>query len=216
MIKGLVRGYNDAKLSVINRFSGIDTDLFDEDGFLDDGYIKTKVENLKKEYSSVIKEIEDIIKYDNKNDKYKKNKLREKVNRKDYILFEMAFLSSNDFSQLDVSKRALEEIDTDFKLCIEGLIHYRQGNKRESFEYFNQYFTRNNNKLINHYLINSVYSDLLIECKEYDLASIYLRQVIKLRPESIEHHKKICDIYNKLGKHKEVNIENNIINLLEG
>lgn len=216
MIKELVREYKNIKISAINKLSGVEESLYDENLFLDDGFLYSKIEKLKADYDNIIKEIEDIVKYDVKNDEYKNNKLIEKMHKKDSILFELAFLSSNDFSQLEISKKTLDNIDTDFSLCVQGLIYYKEGNMIDSFKYLQKYFEINNNYHINHYLANKVYAELLNKCNEYELSLRYLRQAIKLRPENLELHKNIYDIYVKLGKIKESKIERDIINILEG
>lgn len=216
MIKELVREYKNIKISTINKLSGADESLYDENLFLDDGFLYSKIEKLKADYYNIMNDIENIVKYDIKNDEHKKNKLREKMNKKDSILFELAFLSSNDFSQLEISKKILDDMDTDFSLCLKGLIYYRDGNMIDSFKYLQKYFEINNNCYINHYLANKVYAELLNKCNEYELSLIYLRQAIKLRPENLELHKDIYNLYVKLGKIKESQIERNIIDILEG
>lgn len=215
MIKELVREYKNIKISTINKLSGADESLYDENLFLDDGFLYSKIEKLKADYYNIMNDIENIVKYDIKNDEHKKNKLREKMNKKDSILFELAFLSSNDFSQLEISKKILDDMDTDFSLCVQGLIYYRDGNMIDSFRYLQKYFEINNNIYINHYLANKVYAELLNKCNEYELSLIYLRQAIKLRPENLELHKDIYNLYVKLGKIKESQIERNIIDILE-
>ena len=107
-------------------------------------------------------------------------------------------------------------MDTDFSLCVQGLIFYKEGNMIDSFRYLQKYFEINNNYYINHYLANKVYAELLTKYNEHELALIYLQQAIKLRPENLELHKDIYDIYVKLGKIKESQIERNIIHILEG
>lgn len=216
MIKELVREYKNIKISAINKLSGVEESLYDENLFLDDGFLYSKIEKLKADYNNIIKEIENIVKYDVKNDEHKNNKLIEKMHKKDSILLELAFLSSNDFSQLEISKKILDNIDTDFTLCVQGLIYYKEGNMIDSFKYLQKYFEINNNYHINHYLANKVYAELLNKCNEYELSLRYLRQAIKLRPENLELHKNIYDIYVKLGKIKESKIERDIINILEG
>lgn len=216
MIKNLVREYKNIKMSAINKLSGVDESLYDENLFLDDGFLYSKIEKIKADYYNIVKDIEDIVKYDVKNDKHKENKLREKMQKKDSLMFELAFLSSNDFSQLEISKKILDEMDTDFSLCVQGLIFYKEGNMIDSFRYLQKYFEINNNCYINHYLANKVYAELLTKCNEHELALIYLQQAIKLRPENLELHKDIYDIYVKLGKIKESQIERNIIHILEG
>lgn len=216
MIKKLVREYKNIKMSAINKLSGVDESLYDENLFLDDGFLYSKIEKIKADYYNIMKDIEDIVKYDVKNDEHKENKLREKMQKKDSLMFELAFLSSNDFSQLEISKKILEDMDTDFSLCVQGLIFYKEGNMIDSFRYLQKYFEINNNYYINHYLANKVYAELLTKYNEHELALIYLQQAIKLRPENLELHKDIYDIYVKLGKIKESQIERNIIHILEG
>ena len=71
MIKKLVREYKNIKMSAINKLSGAEESLYDENLFLDDGFLYSKIEKIKADYYNIVKDIEDIVKYDVKNDEHK-------------------------------------------------------------------------------------------------------------------------------------------------
>lgn len=214
MLKKIIKSYNNGKIALIEKMTGLENGIYDEVFFLDDGYIKSKIERLKKEYNSISKEIEMIAKYDER-DNYGRDKLNHLVNKKVNIKFEMAFLASNNFLNIDSCLNLLEEIDTDFKLCLHGLKHYKEGDEKRAFETFYKYF-KDKNVLLEHFLINKVYGMLLFNLKQYDISLMVLRKSVEKRPEDKEIHCILKEIYSLKEMELEKTIEENIIELLEG
>ncbi|MFW6017028.1 MAG: hypothetical protein ACOCRK_11370, partial [bacterium] len=115
------KGYNDFKIKTIHRLADINADSFlQESPYLDSGYIKTKIKNLKKEISSVISEINSLSNSFSKEELENTN-IDELLARKNELIYGLVFLSSNSFKNLDKCLYLLQDLDTDFKKCIYGL-----------------------------------------------------------------------------------------------
>ena len=104
--------------------------------------------------------------------------------------------------------------NNDFKICLKALKEYDLGNKIKALTLFDEYFNKNK-YMLEHYLISSIYGKLLYESRQYGKAVILLRKAIEKRPEEVELHLILRDIYIKLGDEKSQDIEESIIRLLE-
>lgn len=214
MLKDIIRSYNETKLSFVNKISDSKDGISDELSFLDDGFIKSKIDNLKKEYGSIEKEIEMLIKYDKKDD-YNTQKIHSLMNRRRDIKFEIAFLASNNIRNIDGCLKLLEEENTDFKLCLLAIQYYSNGEEKESFDTFYKYF-KDKNVVLEHYLINKIYGKMCFALKQYDMALVLLRKAAEKRPEDPELHCILKEIYHLQGRDLEESIESSIIKLLGG
>lgn len=214
MIKGIIKNYNDAKFSFIQKMSQSEESIFYETQFLDDATIGCRINRLKDEYERLGSDIEMLTRYDT-NDSYNKEKLKYFVKRRDDICFNIAFLASNSLNSLDSCVQILGDLDTNFKLCIKALMYYKSGDEQKTFEYFYAYF-KDKNVLLEHYLINKVYGSLLYKCEQYDVAMLLLRKAVEKRPEDIEIHRILKDIYLLKNMKEEEKIEQNILEILEG
>lgn len=213
MLKEIIKAYEDGKIAFINKISQINTQNVEEVLFLDDGYIRSKIKELKEQYNSLSSEIDLLIKYD-KNDEYSKSKISYLREQCKDIKLEIAFLASNNYKNLDNCINLVEDIDTDFKLCIYALRFYYDGNSQRAYQYFGEYF-KDKDRFLEHYLINKVYGELLFSIKEYNASANVLRKAVEKRPEDIEIHRILKEIYKLNGQLIEEKIEESILNLLE-
>ena len=212
MIKGVIKSYNNARLAVIQKLSDSEEGIVQETHFLDDGIIETKIERLKKNYAMVNQELEMLSKYDKK-DSYNADKIEELRAKRNEISFDIAFLGSNSLNSLDTCADLIKDFDTDFKDCIVALQYYKVGQEKKAFEKFYGYF-QNKQGILNHYLINKVYGLLLYKYEQYNLAVPLLRAAAEKRPEDIELHRVLKEIYLILSMRLEERIEQNILAVL--
>lgn len=212
LIKSAIKDYNNAKFAFIQRFSQSEDGIIQETNFLDDKTIQSKIERLKKEFSQIGQEIELLIKYD-KQDSNNTKKLKEFLKRKNEISLNIAFLGSNSLNNLDNCEEIIKDLNTDFKLCIRGLRFYKNGEYLNSFECFYEYFNEKSG-VMEHYLINKVYGLLLYKNKQYKMAVPLLRKAVERRPEDIESHRILKEVYSILNMKQEEKIEQNILEVL--
>lgn len=213
IIKSIVKGYNDSRLAIIKKFTDSGGDSLEENDFLDDGYITAKINRLKKQYKKLEDELEIAVKYENQSDVWTKEKIVNLVNEQRSIRMNMAFLASNSFEGAKSSLKLIEDIDTDFKLCLDALILYDSG--QEDLSLLKLYeFLKSEKEPIDHYLINKVFGRLLRIKGQYCQAIPILQKAVEKRPEDLELHKLLEDCYGNCGMALEEDIESKIIEIL--
>lgn len=213
MIKEIIKSYNDSKYSFINKMAQIDMDIAVEVDQLDDSLIQSRVSGLKIEFNRTIQDIEILMKYDKK-DEENRMKIRNLVDKKNDICLRMAFLASNSMNSLEACDELLENFETDFKLCIKALRFAREKEDDKALSHFALFF-KDKKFLLDHYLINKTYGLLQYQNGDIETALIFLRKAVEMRPENLEIHQILKDIYQKLHKGMESEIEQNIIDVLE-
>ncbi len=208
------KGYNDLKIKSIKKIAGINSDnLLQESPFFDSGYIKTQVKNLKEEFSTISNEINSLYNSFSK-DELKNTNINELIRKKNKIIYNIVFLSSNSFKNLNYCLKLLNNLDLDFEICIYGLKEYQKGNNAEAFQYLNEYLGEQE-ILLDHYLINKVYGLLLMKTEQYKLARLYLLKAVEKKPADIEIHRLLKKIHEHLNEEFAADVEKNIIELLE-
>ncbi|WP_042347597.1 tetratricopeptide repeat protein [Bacillus massiliigorillae] len=214
MITKLVHSYQSAKLSATKKFSNHCYDILEEPGFMDNGYIRAKIKQLKKECTNIENEIELLLQYDKK-DEYYKQKVSVLMENRDYILHYLSFLSSNSFNSLEYSISMIQNIQTDFFLCLNALISYQKGDEEKALMLFEQYFEKYPEP-IEHFLINKTYGELLFKQDNIEKAVAHLRKATEKRPEDDDVHVILIQAYQKLGNYHQAKIHEDIQKLLGG
>lgn len=214
IIQSIVKGYKDSKLAVINKFTDSGGGTFEENGFLDDGYITAKINRLKRIYEKLEGELELVLKYENQSDEWTKEKIVRLINEQKSIRINIAFLASNSFEGAKSSMKLIEDIDTDFRLCIEALILYDTGYEDLSLIKFHEYL-KSKNEPINHYLINKTFGTLLCNKGQYRQAITIFQKAVEKRPEDLELHTLLKDCYERCGMLFEKEIEDSILTLFQ-
>lgn len=213
-ISKIDKGYNDLKIKTIQKIANADTyNLLQEAPFLDYGYIEARIKKLKKEFSSVSNEINNLVNSYSKDELEEKTNINQLLEKKNNIVYNLVFLSSNSFENLDKSLELLKNYNIDFEKCIYGLKEYKKGNKAEAYKFLNNYY-KDQETLLDHYLINKVYGLLLIETDYYEYAKPYILKAAEKRPTDVELHKSLKIIHKNLEERVENNVEENIIKLL--
>lgn len=213
MISEIIKGYNDSKFAFIQKLSDSKEGIYDELDYLDDGYIKMKIQRLKNEYGDIQNQLNMLERYDKQDDQNsaKRKSLSIRISE---IEFGIAFIASNNLQNIDSCIKLIENKNTDFELCIRGLQYYDQGNEKAAFDSFNSYF-KNRNIVLEHYLINKIYGTISYNLNQYELSAILLRKAVEKRPDDIDIHRILKQIYLNTNKYDESQIESNILTLLE-
>lgn len=212
ILKKIIRGYNDSRMAIFKKLVENTTNIQDENSFLDDGTIKARIELLKSQYKKLVNELELASKHGDGSgeDRVRKvdlfNKLRE-------VEFDMAFFASNNFEMIDSCLDMTKNANTNFKMCLLALKLYMEGNEKDAFLKFYEYF-KDKDGLLEHYLVNKTYGTLLYKANQYNQAKMLLQHAVTKRPEDKELHVLLKDIYKRIGQEVEEQIETNIIELL--
>ncbi|MGL4875344.1 MAG: tetratricopeptide repeat protein [Clostridium sp.] len=207
MLKKIVKEYNIFKLKLTQKVSGFEEGMLDELEFSGEYVIKSKIEYVKK----ILKLIDGEIQGCEKDEIEKLDFLRQA--KIDYRK-EMAFLAANNMKNLEFCLNLVLEGDS-FRDCLLGLKEVKEGNLYKGKVYFDKYFNEQK-YMINHYYINKVYGQLLFDYEEFERASLFFRKAIEARPEDIEAHRKLVEIYELTGEKELLDRENEIISILVG
>lgn len=213
MLKNLMHSYQSAKLAVIKKFSDQNYDILDEPGFLDDGFIRTKIQLIKQEYTKIEKEVE-LLQYDQK-DEYHQQKLSYLSDYKDDLLLQLAFLSSNSLNSVENALSLLDGVSTDFQLCLQALLKYKNSDETKAALLFKQYFQLHSEPL-DHFLINMVFGELLCKQNNLETGLMHLRKAAEKRPEDLQTHQLLHQAYRKTGNGDQLRAQEQIIELLGG
>lgn len=211
MLQQTIKAYQETKLAILNKVIE-SSEIVDEDGFLDDGFIGTKIASFKKEYASIQTEISILTEIDDPRN------LQTIINyraRQEDLVFQMAFYASNSLRNIEFCLELTKDMNIDFSLCLHALKAYKDDSHLESFRLFHKYFS-NKQGVLEHYLINKIYGKLLLQENQLLQAKTLLQKAVEKRPEDIELHQYLKEIYTQLGYKIECQIETMIINQLKG
>ena len=214
MLNKLIHTVQDAKLATVRKFSNQEYDILEEPGFLDDGFIRTKIEGLKKDYQKFDQQLESLIKFD-KRDDYNQQKVQALTSQKDNLLIHIAFLASNSFNSLDFAIELVKEMKIDFSMCLVGLYYYREKKDSNALELFERYYL-NHSEPLDHFLINKIYGLLLLKNQNPEKAAVFLRKAVEKRPEDLEVHHALVQANEAFGNEEQVNVHRNVIRMLGG
>ncbi|MCC5804673.1 hypothetical protein [Rossellomorea vietnamensis] len=214
MLNKIIQSYQHSKLATIKKFSGHETGSLDEPGCLDDSFIKTKIEDLKKEYTKMDQQIEQLIHFD-KEDEYNKQKLKTLFERKEEIHLYLAFLSSNSLMNIESAIHLMKDQKSHFSMCLEALYHWKEKREIQAYTLLEEFFSLHSEPL-EHYLINKVYGILLIRHNQFDQAARFLRKAAEKRPEDLELHVLLKNTYKVIGDLDQIDLHDRILKLLGG
>lgn len=204
MLKELITKYNNFKIKTIENIGESREGINDELEFLNDSLIASKIEYIKK----ICKKVnEDMEKAQGKDER------EFLIKKKNEYMTEIAILASNNLKNIDFSLRIIDKQNSIYK-CLSALKNYKEENIVQAKELFEGYFLENK-YILEHYLISKVYGIILYDNKDYVNAGIFLRKAIEKRPEDIEIHKILKDIYSKNNDEIMMKKEEDILNLLE-
>lgn len=214
IIKSIIKGYNDSKLAIVKKFTDSGGDSLEENDFLDDGYISTKISCLKKRYQKNEGELQLALEYEKKSDEWTKEKIARLINEQRSIRMNIAFMASNSFDGAKKSLNLIDDIDSDFKQCLEALILYHSGQEDASLIKFHD-FLKNEKEPIDHFLINKIFGKLLCAKRQYRQAIPILQKAVEKRPEDVELHTMLIECYDRCGMSFEKLLEGSIVELFQ-
>jgi tetratricopeptide (TPR) repeat protein len=213
LISGIVKFYQDFKLSVVDKFSNMD--LFSiEAPFLDEFYINEIINDLEKQYASAsheLRNIQDVL----KDDAYGRSKINDILTQKKEAAVQIAFYMALDEKRVNEAVELLGGIDDDFRICLDALSLFYKEDYVNALETAFLYI-KEIGKIPEHYLFNRNLAEMLIQDTEYKKAIPFLRKASEKMPESLELHKTLLECYRREGMSDEMEIELQIIDLLEG
>ncbi|MEE0248409.1 hypothetical protein [Peptacetobacter hiranonis] len=206
----------EAKYKFVRSVDFEESDINDEVLFIDDTYVEISYKNFIKRYNSIQKELENIVE-NNEMDSISKERIGKLLKEQDELIVKKIFIISNNEKYLEFAIKILGTIkeNINYKIGLEAVKKYKEGYFNEAEILFQKYYSYLN-KLPNHYLINKTYSKLLIKSNDNNIAMELIRKAIEVKPDDLELHKMINEIYKVMNMLKEAEIEEKIIKVLGG
>ena len=214
MLEKVIDTYYKGKLSLIKEMSTNNFQIIDEVQVYDNGYLTTKVNYLKAQLEEVMNELNIAITYEKK-DKYTSERIEALNRQKEELIFSMCFYASNGLNSLDMCRNMLNGTTEEFKTCIDALISYKNNEIETAFKLFHKYFSETN-KIPKHYLINKIYGLISKKYGQDEMAITLLQEAAAKKPQDIEVHKMLYELYERNGLKQELEVEKIAINLLGG
>lgn len=214
MLKTAIKTYHKTRLNIIKKFANNYDESLDEAIFYDDGYLTTKINLLKKKLNNVLTEIDIAVTHEKK-DKDTIDKIKYLNIQKEELMLEMCFYASNGFNSLEMCKGLLDGINSDFELCIDALIAFKNNNDDMALQLFHSYFSKTTS-FPDHFLINKTYGIILKKYGQDKMATRLLQEASSKKPEDIEVHKHLYELYSKVQFKDGIELEKMIISMLEG
>lgn len=204
--------YTKSQLKTIETIMGNKNFFREECIFFDDGRVASGIKHLQNDYITISKEINYLKEnVSAKNDE--KEKIKGLLIRQYEILKVMCFQGSQNFNNIDNCIKWMGNIKDEFLDCLLGLKAYSEGNKEESFEKLKKYSEKHKG-FGDHFLLNKIYGELLLERDSIELARFYVQNAVLLCPEDIESHKILLGIYKSINYSDGIATEEKIIDLL--
>ncbi len=212
MLDSVMTAYQQIRHGLIGTLSGSDGITYEEVNFYDLGYMQTMLAHIKKELKSVEDSLSSSIK--NEASTAEVNTYRnDLMKRRELLIYNMIFLLSNSFSNIENCKKIADGHTYEFMICVEGLDEYHKGNKDKAFELIEGYF-KEYGSVESHYLINKVFGLLLYEKDRYEKAIPFLSYALGFVPDDEECLKVLNNCYQKSGELEKQRVISDICSLL--
>ncbi|MCI7056121.1 MAG: hypothetical protein MR959_04430 [Selenomonas bovis] len=213
MIKKLIQTYhkiyNISKLQIIERIMGEENFFREEVTCFDDGRVEAGIRRLQKDYAKISEDIK-FLEETSKKAEGNSERLNFLRNRQYEMMRLLTFEASQNEKNIDTCLNVWGEIDSDFRLCLEGLKLYFSGNPDASYMKLKEYLKKHDG-FGSHYLLNKIYGLMLYEKKRYGDAEKFLYLVTQIKPEDIDTHKMMVDLYHRNNNASGETIERNIL-----
>lgn len=204
--------YRKLQLSVIEKCSSGSKEVLNETGFYDVGYMRSRVERTKEELKSITTQLDVANKTDDISEYGKKNR-KELEEKKEKLIFEMTFLGTNSFNNLDECHRMIKGRGYAFEACVEALEKYRDGDRNGAFDILDDYH-RKKGIIDKHFLVNKVYGLLLYDNDRLNESIRHLTAALQLLPDDIESLETLRKCYNRQGCLRKERIVSEAISLI--
>ena len=207
MFDSIIKFYNQAKLGAVEAISDSKNNIFEENGFLDDSDVEIQIKNVKEAIAAIDKEINNSL-----NNKTDKNLLPQLYKRRKEMIVDFVFLASNN---IDNAERLLQIVDESYVIhrWLRAIVSYNKRDYVTAYQYLADYLT-SNDCFKGHFLLNMIAGDLYIQSKQYQRALSFYQEAVKRRPDSINVHKDLLMLYQKLGNAYGEATEKEIIEML--
>lgn len=209
MISNCIKFFNQSRLKMIEVVADSKGNFFYENEFLDETVIKFLVDELKEE----IKKLDGELRIALENKSVNQEALSSINNKRKEKILSLVYFASNNMAHID-KLMGLIDSTYEFYNCLVALKQYEVNKTDEPYKLLNDYLG-GRMYFPNHFLLNTVFSELLF--KRYELPRAYacLQEALRLRPDDIDVHKKLLAIHTNQNNVVGIETEQAILKILQ-
>lgn len=212
MLEKIAILYHKAQMGFVSGLSGTSSGVIEETSFYDVGYMQTQTGRVQKELKRITSEIETALEVKDNSD-YGRKHLLGLMEQREQLLYQMIFLASNSFKNLDYCVKLAEGHPFVFMQCVKGLQAYDAGNKEKAFGYLESYY-KEHGSVEEHYLVNKVFGLLLAEKGQYKKAVPFLTYALQFMPDDVESLNVLKRCYQQLKETDRERVVSEILAVL--
>lgn len=192
-----VSAYQKFQMDMIGKFSIESENILEEVPFLDDGYIYTQIDRLKKQHEDISRDLTISMDLDIASDyeQQKRIKLKAKLDR---VEIKMLYYALNSFRSLNLCKTLANGKNIKVTNLIMALEQYQAGDIEQAGKLFHAYFLENSVESA-FFLGNKVYGKLLFKRGMVEEALLHLEYAVQLKVDDKELLMLLQQAYQKLN-----------------
>ena len=191
----------------------VNTNYFrDECIFFDNGRVASGLKQMEKDFNIISSELNHIK--ETLPEGTERDKKTQELVLKQYEMTKVAcFQGSQNIKNIDNCITWALNIKYDFIDCLYGLKSFAQNDKAAAFDKLNNYLVKHK-AFGDHFLLNRVYGELLIERGNIMESMKYMQNAVMLCPDDLYSHEKLLHIYQLLNDIEAITTEERIIEVL--
>ena len=213
MFDEIAKLYRKAEMGIIGNLSGALAEIPDETCFYDTGYMQSHVKKIQDELKTIREDMKNNMEYGSgsaSDQKYRK----ELLDRREHLVFNLIFLASNSFSNLEDCLKMADGYTFSFMACVEGLLCFQRGEKDNAYKILSVYIKKHGD-VKEHFLINKVYGLLLKDKQEYSNAEAYITNALQYIPDDEECLRALIECYKSTAEHKKAEVVYSVLELVK-
>ena len=208
-----VSTYQKFQMDMIGKLSIESENMLEEVPLLDEGYIYTQIERLKRQHEDISRDLKISIDLDIQSD-YEQQKRIKLKSMLDRVEVKMLYYALNSFNSLDLCKKLCAGKKIKVAKLIMALEEYHAGELELAKKLFQAYFSENSIESA-FFLGNKVYGKLLFKNGNIEEALVHIEHAIQLKPDDMELLMLLQHAYQKTNRELERKLVMEICEILE-
>ena len=207
-----VSAYQKFQMDMIGKLSIESTNVLEEVPILDEGYIHTQIERLKRHHEDISRELKISMDLDIQSD-YEQQKRAKLKSKLDKVEIKMLYYALNSFNSLDLCKTLSSRKKIKVINLIMALEQYQAGDMEQAEKSFLAYFSENSIESA-FFLGNKVYGKLLYKRGMIEEALEHLEQAVQLKVDDMELLMLLQHVYQKMNCELEQKLVSEVCQIL--
>ena len=207
-----VSAYQKFQMDMIGKLSIESENMLEEVPFLDEGYIYTQIERLKRQHEDISRDLKISIDLDIQSD-YEHQKRAKLKSMLDRVEIKMLYYALNSFNSLDLCKKLCAGKNIKVANLIGALEQYQSGEMEQAVKLFHAYFSENGVESA-FFLGNKIYGKLLFKSGMIEESLAHLEYAVQLKVYDMELLMLLQHAYQKTNHELEHKLVSEVCQIL--